>query len=100
MATEVRDVGDQEQLEVTFTNVSGNNADPSTVTLKIREPDGTITTWVNTDSPAPFTNPSTGVWRKDHTYTQEGRHFIEWSGSGDLIAAVASDRWVRRSNVA
>lgn len=100
MTTTVRDVGDRERFTVTFTDLNGNAADPTTITFKVREPDGSTTTVATSDSPSQITNSSTGVYYYDFTYSQEGRHFFEWVGEGNLIAAVASERYARRSNVA
>lgn len=99
MTTAVRDIGDRERFSVTFTNLDGDATDPTTITLKIRTPDGTVTTLASSDSPDPITKDSTGNYHYDYTYSQEGRHFIEWTGTGSLVAAVDGERWVRRSNV-
>lgn len=99
MTTTARDIGDRERLTVTFTDLNGTATNPSAVQLKIRTPDGTTTTLATSDSPNPFTNSATGVYYYDYTYSQEGRHFIEWTGTGALVAAAAGERWVRRSNV-
>jgi len=99
MPTIARDIDDRERFTVTFTDINGAAADPTTVTIKVRPPDGATVTAVNTDSPVLVTNSGVGVYYYDYTYSQEGRHFIEWSGGGALVAAVSSERWVRRSNV-
>ena len=99
MSTTARDIGDQERLTVAFTDLNGTAVNPTTVTLKVRTPDGTVTTLATSDSPNPIGNASTGNYYYDYTYAQEGRHHFEWSASGALVAAASGERWVRRSNV-
>jgi hypothetical protein len=102
MTTEVRDIGDGETLTASFTNNDSPAiaANPTTVTLKIRQPNGTVITRSTADSPATITNEVTGTFESDFTYAQEGRHFIEWVGTGTVVAAVSGERYVLRSNVA
>lgn len=100
MTTEVRDIGDRETVRAAFTDKDGAAANPSVVTLKIREPDGTVTIVASSDVPLMLDNPSPGTWEFGFTYSQGGRHFFEWTGTGAVVAAAPGERYVRRSHVA
>lgn len=69
--------GDTYPANVTIRNASGVLTDPTTLTLKVRNPAGTITTYV---SPvAPIVHDSTGVYSAGIPLTAAGMWVIQWS---------------------
>lgn len=78
-------VGATKRLTFTFldTNSPQAPADPGTIALTIREPDGVETTKAKAD----MTQDSTGIWHYDFTVTKEGRHNVLCDGSGVADAA-------------
>lgn len=87
------DIGDVKRLQATFTDVSGALANPTAINLIIREPDGTEITKVIGD----MTNPSTGVFHFDHTWTvKPGRHIVRLESTGTVATAERTEFWVRQ----
>lgn len=78
------DKGDVVRLTGTFT-VDGVATDPTTVTLKVQEPDGTETTY--TYALATVTKVSTGVYRKDITIDESGYWYYRWEGTGTVATS-------------
>ena len=68
----------------TFT-VSSVNTDPTTITLKVRDPSGNIATY--TYALAEVTKSATGVYYKDITTDESGQWFYNWIGTGTVAAA-------------
>ena len=56
----IYDIGDRPTVTGTFTSSAGTLTDPTTVTVRVREPDGTETLY--TSPVASIVNSSTGVW--------------------------------------
>jgi len=67
-------VGDVEFLSATFRDREGVLFDPTTVTFKVKKPDGTVETLSS------LTNSSTGVYTKNYTPLTVGRY--EWYAIG------------------
>lgn len=83
------DLGDTRRLSAAFT-ITGNSppeTDPTTLTFKMREPDGTITTYVYGGSPDSITKNSTGNFHVDWLLAQVGRHTYRWIGTGAAAEA-------------
>ncbi len=97
MVTAAYDVGDQRRLGVTFTDSAGTLADPTTVTLDMREPDGVVTAW--TVTAGQIVKDSTGKYRADWTIAKEGRHVFKWKGTGVVETAEEGEFYARRSGV-
>lgn len=75
-------VGESRVVSVTFRLTDGTLVDPASVTLTVREPDGTTTT------PTPL-NPSVGVYQYTLTFDEAGIWRWQWSGTtteGTVIA--------------
>lgn len=87
--TESYDIGDMRTFTGTFTDVSGTLANPSTVTVEIREPDGNLAT------PAP-SSATTGIWTVDYEFTQSGRHVIRFQGDGAINSAQETEVYIKR----
>lgn len=78
----VYDIGDAVKLSVDFA-VGGVATNPTTTTLRIRKPNGTITT------PA-VTNPSTGRFEYVLTIDLSGIWSYRFEGTGAAVAAQES----------
>lgn len=96
MPTAVSDIGDARRLSVTFTDLAGTAADPDTVTLEVRAPDGTLTSYVH-GTDAEVVKDSTGNYHADLEFAQAGRHMVRWIGEGTVDAVDASEVHVRRN---
>jgi hypothetical protein len=95
MATPAHDIGDQRRITGRFTDIAGDPADPSNVTLTIREPDGTIITKTGGE----ISNPTVGTYHFDHTIAAKpGRCVYRWEGAGAVIASGENEFWVRHRN--
>lgn len=75
-------VGDAITLTASFYNASETLTDPTDVTLQIKSPGGTVTTY--TYSLDEITKSSTGVYTKTIALSQSGLHYYEWQGTGSL----------------
>lgn len=75
-------LGNVVRLSAAFT-VSGNATDPTAVTLKVRSPGGTISTYTYA---ADISKSSTGNYYKDVTPGSEGRWYYQWTGTGTCPA--------------
>jgi len=73
----VRDIGDDVELRVTFTDSAGGVANPTTVTLAERTPAG-VETAVTTG----FSNPAVGIYTHRVVGSTEGEWAWEIRGTG------------------
>ena len=94
MVTSAFDIGDLKTLSVTFTNIAGANTDPTSVTLTIKEPDGTITTKIVESGGV--IKDSTGKYHFDFAITKAGRHIVNWLGAGTVAEATETEFYARR----
>jgi hypothetical protein len=85
----IYDVGDKIRLSCAFTSGS-TPTDPTAVTVKVKEPDGTITTGT-------VVKDDTGDYHYDWTIDQAGRHWYRFEGTGTVVAAAEADFWARES---
>jgi hypothetical protein len=81
----------------TIAKVGTVNTDPTTVTLRIRRPDGTVE--VFTYAAAQITKDATGSFFKDYTPPAIGRYSYRWEGTGTVKAADEGQFKVLESNV-
>lgn len=81
-------IGDTVYLPSTFA-VSGVATDPTTITLTIKEPDGTSTDY--TYALSQVTKSATGIYYKNFSPDQVGMHFYCWTGTGTV--ATAQEDW-------
>lgn len=87
MTIGVFQVGDKVRLSAAFSDINEAAADPGGVLCKVREPDGTVTTYIyGTD--ADLVKDSTGHYHLDFLTTQSGRHRYGFYGitSGQAVA--------------
>lgn len=77
-------VGSEPRFTMTYKSLDGVAADPTTIILKLRKPDGTVVTIEK----ASMTSPTTGTWRALYTIDQSGRWWGRVKSTG--TPAVAS----------
>lgn len=80
------DVGDLARLQAQFADENNAATDPTTVTLKVRAPGGTVTTYVY-ETDEEVVKVSTGRFRAEIPVTAEGTWHYRWEGTGDVTAA-------------
>ena len=85
MAVPAYDLGDTRRLSAAFT-VSSAATDPTTLTFKMREPDGTVTTYV-WETDAELVKDSTGNFHVDWLLAKVGKHYYRWIGTGAAAEA-------------
>ena len=93
MTVNTYDKGDGIRLRATFT-VSSVNTDPTTVTLRVKDPDGAITVYVH---PASITKSATGIYYKDISVANDGVWYYRFEGTGACEAAEEYSFIVRTS---
>lgn len=79
----VYDEGDLARISAAFT-VAGTATDPTTVTLKVRDPSGNTDTY--TYALGLVTKSSTGNYYKDITLDEVGRWYYRWAGTGTVVS--------------
>ena len=72
--------GGEMRLTAVFTDNTGTKHNPTTVTLEVKTPDGTVT-------PYTPTNDATGMYHYDFAITQSGIHTYKFIGTGAINAA-------------
>ena len=82
-ALPIYDVGDLVVLKGRFTDLDNIPADPGTVTLQIKAPNGTITTKAEID----MAHPETGTWSYELFLTASGTWKYRFAGVQGLVAA-------------
>ena len=92
----IYDIGDLVRFTGTFT-VSGIATDPTTVTLKVKDPSGNIATY--TYALSEVTKSATGIYYKDVTIDEAGMWIVEWLGTGAVVSSVEEYILVRKSQV-
>lgn len=80
------DVGDTTRLSVEITDAAGDFTDPTTVTLRVKAPDGTITTLAY-PADAAVVRESTGQFHSDVVLNAAGRWYYRWEAGGDIQGA-------------
>ena len=79
--------GSRIRITGTFKDSAGVLTNPTTITLKVRDGDGVITTYNNID----LTNSSTGVWFKDFTLSIAGAWKFWFASTAGLVTAGGSE---------
>jgi hypothetical protein len=88
------DLNDLVRLRSVFT-VDDVNTDPTEVTLKVKDPSGTTTTYLY--SLAAITKEATGIYYKDITLNDTGIWYYRFEGTGTVVSADESSLIVLRS---
>jgi len=87
MAINIYDIGDTVRMSVAFA-VSGVATDPTTVTLSVKPPSGTVTSY--TYAAGTVTKSGTGAYYKDVTVSETGTWYYNFVGTGTVATAVES----------
>ena len=93
--TDTYDVGDQVTLQATFRNTAGVLTNPTTTTLKYKDPSGNVTTVNDGD----ITSVSTGVKSYNVIIDEAGQWWYRFSGAGAVVAAEEQSFNVRPQQV-
>lgn len=83
---ETYQVGDRPTVTAYFTTIdTGDPANPTAITVRVRKPDGTVTTYDQTNC----TNPETGTWKFAFPFSidQTGKWSVKFQGTATVIAA-------------
>lgn len=78
-------IGQAVTVSATFKNDSGVATDPTTVTLKVRTPDGLTTSY--TYAAAELARASAGAYSMAYATAQAGAHIYRFEGTGVVVAA-------------
>lgn len=84
------DVGDRVRLAVAVTNLDGDPADPTSLTLSVTTPGQTTVT-------PSVTKDATGSYHADVDVDRPGLWSYKWTGTGAIVAAESGSFHVRRS---
>lgn len=79
-------IGDQPTVTGYFTAIdTGLPANPSAITIQVRKPDGTVTSYTQADA----TNPAVGTWRFSFPapLDQDGLWRVRFAGTAGVVAA-------------
>jgi len=87
MAT-LYNIGDKVRLQGTLEDSVGAELDPSTVTVKVVSPDGTLTTYTYAGSTV--IRSALGIYYADYTPTEAGIHHYLFQSTGTGQAAEES----------
>ena len=90
--------GSRVRLQVTFKDAAGVVADPSVVTLKVRDSADVNTTY--TYAAAEITKASTGIYYKDITLNRGGQWEFWFTGTSGLTAAAGDEITCAKARVA
>ncbi len=77
-------IGDLIRIQGTFKDINGTVVDPTNITLKVKVPAGTVSTYYY---PGTITRTSTGVYYFDFAITASGTHYYNWAGTGAYTVA-------------
>lgn len=77
-------IGDLIRVQATFKDIGGTVVDPTNITLKVKVPAGTVSTFYY---PGTVTRVSTGVYYYDFPITASGTHYYNWAGTGAYTVA-------------
>lgn len=86
------DIGALARLTGTYTDINGALVDPTTASVSVKAPDGTVTT-------ATPSKDSTGIYHYDFQTTLWGNHFYRFTGTGAAVGAGDSQFLVKQSPV-
>ena len=90
------DVGDVPYIVCTFTDSAGTVIDPTTITLYLEKPSGSVGTYDYASGSV--AKLSTGTYTFNGTATEAGNWNVRWVGDGAAIAAQQGRYFVREVN--
>lgn len=80
MSITVYHVGDLVRIAAVFKDVNGTATDPTTITLKVKDPSGNTDTY--TYAAGQITKASTGNYHRDISIDETGDWHYEWVSTG------------------
>lgn len=86
------------RVTCTFATSTGTPSDPTNITAKIEEPDGTLTTYVYAIDDE-LVREDIGVYYIEHTIEQAGTHRVKFIGTGSVVAANVTTFFVEDDNL-
>lgn len=92
----VCDIGDIAYIQNIFANSSGVAVDPTTVTLYLADPSGSVGTY--TYAAGNIIKLATGTYYYNGTITQSGYWNARWEGAGAAVAASQGRFFARETN--
>ena len=90
------DVGDVPYIQVIFTNAGGTAIDPTTITLYLEKPTGSVGTY--TYASGSIARAAAGSYTYNGTATEAGYWNCRWVGDGAAVAAQQGRYFVRSIN--
>jgi hypothetical protein len=91
------DIGDLVRMDAEFRNNQDVLTDPTTVTFKLKLPDGETITYVyGTDDEVE--KLSEGIFRVEYLVAEHGHHYYLWQGTGEVAQVEESSFYIKRSN--
>lgn len=97
MALGIYDQGDLVRIDCDFATTAGTAADPTTVTLMVRDPNGVETTY--TYALGTVTKDGTGSYYKNVTTNTAGLWYYRWISTGTAQGAEERAFHVRNSEI-
>jgi hypothetical protein len=94
--TNIYDRGDIVRLTANFTDINNTVADPTNITLRIKQPDASVAMY---SYPGDVTKDSTGIYHFDFAITEAGDHYYRFEGSGSVTTAAETLFHVYKSNI-
>lgn len=82
-------VGDVRRVSAAIVNAAGTPTDPTTLVLKVRKPDDTVTTYTYGVGIV-IVKDGVGAYHADLTLDQAGRWKYDWIGTGTAAFAEGS----------
>jgi len=80
------DIGDRIRCTVVFQTLLSVDSDPTTITARLRKPDGTKTVYIYLTN-AELVKDATGKYHFDVDITASGFWYYRFEGKGALVAA-------------
>jgi len=96
MSTETHDMGDRRTFDIQFTDVAGLAGDPSSVTFRLGQPDGTVISYVY-GAGAEVQRLGVGQYQVQITFDQSGRYHARYEGSSGLTVAEGIEIYIKRN---
>jgi hypothetical protein len=90
-------IGDTPRLKTSFYSITGELVDPTTVTFKIKPPQGELVT--ATYAGGQVKKESTGVYYLDYPITESGIHEYRTEATGTLVKVSQGNFVVEQENV-
>ncbi|HUY68594.1 MAG TPA: hypothetical protein VMV79_04770 [Alphaproteobacteria bacterium] len=94
--TNFYDCGDVVRLSADFSDIGGTLADPSAITLRVKQPDATVAVYTY---PSDVMRDGAGAYHYDLSISEPGDWYYRFEGSGAVQAASESLFHVYKSNV-